>query len=535
MPAYRVTEPSGSLGEIQLGRNGSFDSDSEFVFSQATRRLGLGTSNPQYKLHIVGDAALGDTTVASILSNGQSLFNAGLSGSLTQLVDGTSYLIAGDGISIVTGTNGSVTISSTGGGGGGAGGGGGSTVGFDSSASYLVLSTTASLENERVLSSGLGILTTDGGSGGNFTLSVDDSVVATLSGSTFLGAVTSLAGFSGSLTQLADGSSYLRAGENVTITTGSDGAVTISSVGGNAQAFDTNASFLVLNCTSSLGNDRALCPELGLKAIDHGPGKSYSFSIDDSVVATLSGSTFSGAVTSLTGFSGSLTQLADGSSYLIAGDNVTITTGTNGAVTISAVTGSSLVVTQSVTQIIQQNFVLSKFQLTMQQEIPAESLVQIPGADFSTTDWSPANTEVFVNGQLMTSGAMEDVQGSVTDYTLAGSNQVAFAFSLLKDDTLVVKYIANQTYTRKKFQLTAQQEFATLESFQVDPSADFSRAAYAPQNIDLYINGEIMTSGTLAEVTDSLADYTLVSDSEVKFSAKIFADDTIMAVCTYVR
>ena len=423
MPAYRVTEPSGSLGEIQLGRNGSFDSDSEFVFSQATRRLGLGTSDPQYKIHIVGDAAFGDTTVASLLSNGQSLFNAGLSGSLTQLVDGTSYLIAGDGISIVTGTNGSVTISSTGG-----GGGGGSTVSFDNSASYLVLSTTASLENERVLSSGLGIIATDGGSGGNFTLSVDDSVVA-----------------------------------------------------------------------------------------------------------TLSGSTFSGVVTSLAGFSGSLTQLADGSSYLIAGDNVTITTGTNGAVTISAVTGSSSVVTQSVTQIIQQNFVLSKFQLTMQQEVPAESLVQIPGADFSTTGWSPANTEVFVNGQLMTSGAMEDVQGSATDYTLASSNQVAFAFSLLKDDTLVVKYIANQAYTRHKFQLTAQREFSALEVFQVDPSADFSRADYAPQNIDLYINGEIMTSGTLAEVTDSLADYTLVSDSEVKFSAKIFADDTVMTVCNYVR
>ena len=36
------------------------------------------------------------------------------------------------------------------------------------------------------------------------------------------------------------------------------------------------------------------------------------------------------------GLSGSLTQLSDGISYLVAGDNVTITTASNGQVTISA-------------------------------------------------------------------------------------------------------------------------------------------------------------------------------------------------------
>jgi hypothetical protein len=46
----------------------------------------------------------------------------GLSGSLTQLVDGTSYLIAGSNITITSQSNGSVIITSTGGGGGGAAG-----------------------------------------------------------------------------------------------------------------------------------------------------------------------------------------------------------------------------------------------------------------------------------------------------------------------------------------------------------------------------------------------------------------------------
>ena len=44
----------------------------------------------------------------------------------------------------------------------------------------------------------------------------------------------------------------------------------------------------------------------------------------------------SGTTTAVNGFSGSLTRLNDGTSYLIAGSNVTITTGSSGAVTIAS-------------------------------------------------------------------------------------------------------------------------------------------------------------------------------------------------------
>jgi len=50
----------------------------------------------------------------------------------------------------------------------------------------------------------------------------------------------------------------------------------------------------------------------------------------------------SASVKSYGGYTGSLTKLVDGTSYLIAGSNVTITTGSNGAVTISSTGGSSL-------------------------------------------------------------------------------------------------------------------------------------------------------------------------------------------------
>ena len=50
-------------------------------------------------------------------------FYNGLTGSLTKLTDGSSYLVAGSGVTITTGSTGQVTITSTGGAGGGTPGG----------------------------------------------------------------------------------------------------------------------------------------------------------------------------------------------------------------------------------------------------------------------------------------------------------------------------------------------------------------------------------------------------------------------------
>lgn len=202
--------------------------------------------------------------------SGPVIFEGGLSGSLTHLADGSSYINAGTDITVVTGADGSITISST------------------------ATDTTYTAGN------GLDLVGTE--------FSVDDSVVATLSGSTFSGPVVFDAGLSGSLTKLADGSDYLIGGANVTLTTGSNGSITfdvpdgVEYTAGNGLELDLN-----------------------------------EFNIDDSVVATLSGSTFSGAVVFEAGLSGSLTKLDDGSDYLVAGDNIVLTTGSNGSITIEAI------------------------------------------------------------------------------------------------------------------------------------------------------------------------------------------------------
>lgn len=187
---------------------------------------------------------------------------------------------------------------------GGGGGGGG-----DPAAQYLVLAATGSLSAERVLTPGTGLSGNDGGSGNPYTLSINNSVVATLSGSTFSGPVVAGGGLTGSLQQVSAGVPYLLAGPNVTIGTSSLGQVTISAVTGSGSPAGINTS-VQFNDSNAFGGTN-----------------SFTFDKNTNTLSVLN-------------ISGSLTRLTDGSSYLVAGNNVTITSGSSGQITISAVTGS---------------------------------------------------------------------------------------------------------------------------------------------------------------------------------------------------
>jgi hypothetical protein len=204
----------------------------------------------------------------------------------------------------------------------------------------------------------------------------------------------------GSLTKLRDGSSYIVGGDNIIVTTGSNGSITISTTLVTAtsfsvpftdatvvninhtigvsiydiEVFDTNHNKIIPKSATAVSSTSAQVtfgsPTSGyvlVGSVGEGGGASDStfaglgliksasspttfvLSIDDSVVATLSGSTFSGPVIFSAGLSGSLTTLTDGSPYLIPGENVVITTGSNGSVTIS--TSLSTATTASFTSI----------------------------------------------------------------------------------------------------------------------------------------------------------------------------------------
>ena len=116
MTAIRILEPSGSNGAIQFAIDGDFSSSSGLVFVTGSERLGIGTDTPGAKLHVSGGTIFGGQAADLHQFTGSAQFQHGLSGSLTRLIDGSSYLVAGANVTIVTGSNGQVTISSTGGG-----------------------------------------------------------------------------------------------------------------------------------------------------------------------------------------------------------------------------------------------------------------------------------------------------------------------------------------------------------------------------------------------------------------------------------
>jgi len=72
------------------------------------------------------------------------------------------------------------------------------------------------------------------------------------------GTITSKAGFSGSHTRLADGTSFLAAGTNVTITTASSGQVTISSSGGGGGSPGGSDTFVQFNDSGAFGGTGGL-------------------------------------------------------------------------------------------------------------------------------------------------------------------------------------------------------------------------------------------------------------------------------------
>lgn len=209
-------------------------------------------------------------------------------------------------------------------------------VGSDVSASYIVLGTTSSLPNERSLAVGTGIAMVDAGPSNTVTLSIKNDIVATISGSNFSGPVTATGGLTGSLQKTLGGLSYLVGGSNVTVVSQSNGQIMISAAASGGSGADVSASYIVVGVTSSLPNDRSLAISSGLTLTDGGAGSSITLGVNNNIVATITGSNFSGPVIATGGLTGSLQLTSDGLSYLVGGANVTIASQSNGQLVISA-------------------------------------------------------------------------------------------------------------------------------------------------------------------------------------------------------
>lgn len=101
-----------------------------------------------------GDVVISGSLTSSIVSASQ------ITGSLQNITAGIPYLVGGTNITLATSSIGQITITST-----------AASSGGDVSASYVVLSATSSLANERILTAGNGMRLTDGGAGSSVTIS----------------------------------------------------------------------------------------------------------------------------------------------------------------------------------------------------------------------------------------------------------------------------------------------------------------------------------------------------------------------------
>ena len=319
-------------------------------------------------LNVMSDALIaGDITGSASLRiasgstfNGPAKFNSGLSGSLTNLSDGSSYIRAGSNITVSTSSNGSLTISSIASGASyfnsttqgsifttGSVSFSGNQVGIDAPTDIgndVFFYVSGSIGSKNTSTQGTAVFGGDVRVSGSLTVGTGSVTITSndiqfgdsatkieksgnnlkisLSGGNLLiasGAISSNSGLTGSLTRLSDGTPYLLAGNGISITTGSSGAITITNDG-------------------TVGDITGVTAGTGLTG--GGLSGSVSLTINNSIVATVSGTTFTGATKHNAGLSGSLTSLTDGTSYLIAGSNLTISTGSNGAVTINSLSAS---------------------------------------------------------------------------------------------------------------------------------------------------------------------------------------------------
>ena len=197
-------------------------------------------------------------------------------------------------------------------------------------------------------------------------------------------------GLSGSLTHLTDGSSYLAAGSNITITTGSTGQVTIASTGGGGGSVAGSDTQIQFNDGGSFGGD--------------------------------SGLVFNKTTNTLTtnNISSSLTKLSDGTSYILSNGSISVATQSNGSILLSA-----------------PNSIFNEY---------------IGEADGSNTrftlDHTPTankNVAVFVNGQLQMPAT--NITGApFQDFSVTGSVVFFTTASLPPDGSLLMaNYTTNQS------------------------------------------------------------------------------------------
>lgn len=257
-------------------------------------------------------------------------------------------------------------------------------------ATYITLTNNTSLSNERRLTvSGTNLTLTDNGS--DSTVSLNLSQILGLGAGTF---------------------TYS------TITADSYGRIIAISSGTPPPS--VSASYITVTNEPGLSAERALGVGTGLTLQDGGANAGITVGINNGIIATLTGSNFTGPVTFSGGLSGSLQRTYAGLPYMLAGSNITITTQSNGQVIIASTTSDSW--TDNGTSLTTTSSVSIDGQGVLPGSIGADTYFYVSGTIGVVSGSANARRVSVFGGDVRVSGSLTVGTGSVT----ITSNDVQF-------------------------------------------------------------------------------------------------------------
>lgn len=317
-------------------------------------------------------------------------------------------------------------------------------------------------------------------------------------------------GLTGSLTQLTDGTSYIKGEDGITVTTGSKGEVVISRI-----AFDSNATNQV-NKTSDTGLTGSIVQ------INQSVFESAGY--DDNKIKLY--------VNGQLNHSGSLSQVNDSSrDYFIDQSN--------NSVYFSYPIESDDIISTTYHEDVSDNRGQFRYDRFFSVDQPAGTNVWF-NFDFNLIDNDYRKFDVYLNGELLARN--DSFQDSDQPYKIASSNRLVFDSDIYTTDvvSLVFKIPNPNTQsgeadddadetaapTRFKVPVLIAQSFSPMTDVSFS-NLDFDLDIYSKDLLTVFLNGNLILSGSEYNVNRGQFDYAITGPDTVKFGGNLAPEDTV--------
>ena len=411
------------------------------------------------------------------------------------------------------------------------GGGGG---GGDKNAEYLTLALTGSLANERRFNPTTGLTATDGGGNANYTLQIDNSIVATLTGSQFSGNV----GITGSLGVLGDVgvAQYIKHiddndtfiqfdSDQIKFSAGNETMLTLREHGQDVVTVGGHGSNVDFQVSGS-GDFNALFVDSSAGRVGMGTNSPSSILHIKEAGPTLTFQRENNSNASSIDFLGQLGNTANSIAHDFLTNDLVFKTFNGSSVEEIMRLGDHYGTS------VRQVTILSGSNMAppaMQPRSTSDIAFFVSGA-IGSMGTAIRGTSVF-GGDLLISGTshhQNGISGSLTSlidgtpYLRSGTGISITTGS--SGEVTIASTGATGLQRSKGVYFPGQQSAGT--SISVSPS-DFSQASFDSDKIDIFVNGQLLHSGTSAQVTSGDRDYFIDSATSLKFSFNLFVDDIL--------